>query len=93
MEKTLHESHFRRNLLIISAAALLIRILCALPALIEGNECLLRFDIAEGIDPEQARIALKQGGQSTQDADQQGRCRDDQQISLKMTFLKRFFHK
>ena len=56
MEKTLHERQFRRNLLIISAAALLIRILCALPALIEGNACLLRIDSFSYIEPAQALL-------------------------------------
>ena len=59
MEKTLQERHFQRDLLIISAAALLIRILCALPALTEGNSCLLRIDSYSYIEP--ARALLQDG--------------------------------
>ena len=59
MKENRMERIFRRNLLLIAAAALLIRIVCALPALMEGNECLLRTDSPSYIEP--ALALLKDG--------------------------------
>ena len=60
MEKEQKEKRFKLILWGIVLAALLVRILCALPALCEGNECLLRIDSETYINP---ALALLQDGQ------------------------------
>ena len=59
MEKGQAEKRFRLILWIIVLTALLVRILCALPALREGNACLLRIDSETYIKP---ALALLQDG-------------------------------
>lgn len=60
MDKKQSELRFKLILWGIVLAALLVRLLCALPALREGNECLLRIDSATYIDP---ALALLRDGE------------------------------
>ena len=59
MEKTGPDKKFTRILWGIVLAALLVRILCALPALREGHDCLVRVDSGTYIEP---ALALLQDG-------------------------------
>lgn len=59
METERTEKRFKLILWGIVLAALLVRILCALPALREGNECLRRIDSGTYIEP--ARALLQDG--------------------------------